>query len=395
MNVFDEGVRSDLEYAEFGEGNYPFLNRTSIPEFVAAREQIEDWFSRYPLRAQDELAARMRDKNNVRSFDYAFFELFLHEFFTNRRCAVEVHPESSGSAKRPDFLVTTPGAHRFFLEAIVATGADQAERATETRIDDFYNAINRIDSSNFLVFTRHCNFKPATPIPVAKAKRRIERWLSTLDYEAVLALSYSGSVEGLPTFHFEHDGASAELLAIPKKREARGRPDARPVGGHTSDFFWLTTHEDVKSAIKKKQASKYDLGDLPYVVGVCCQAGHTRPRDIERALFGRRSNEQVGDLGVLMIADLEEGAWAGPGGPRNTSISGVLAVTTLHPWSVHATNLCLYHHPCAKRPLNSEDLFLTDAILTAEGIRYSPSRLNHEKWKIMSKTDPPWGKMII
>jgi hypothetical protein len=237
MNVFDEGARSDLEYADFGEGNYSFLNRTSIPEFVAAREQIEDSFSRYPLRAQAELAARLRDKNNLRSFDYAFFELFLHEFFTSRGCAVEVHPESSESARRPDFFVSTPGTHRFFLEAIVATGADQAERATETRIDDFYNAINRIDMPDFLVFTRHCNFKPATPIPVSKAKRRIEQWLSTLDYEAALAQSVSGSVEGLPTLSFEHDGARAEIVAIPKRPEVRGRENARPVAGHTSDFF--------------------------------------------------------------------------------------------------------------------------------------------------------------
>jgi hypothetical protein len=377
MNVFDEGVRSDLEYADFGEGNYSFLNRTSIPEFVAAREQIEDWFSRYPLRAQSELAARMRDKNSIRSFDSAFFELFLHEFLTNRGCAVEVHPESNGSAKRPDFFVKTPGAHRFFLEAIVATGADQAERATETRIDDFYNAINRIDSPDFLVFTRHCNFKPATSIPVGKAKRRIEQWLSTLDYEAALAQSVCGSVAGLPTLSFEHDGARAELVAIPKKPEARGLANTRPVGGYTSDFFWPTTHEDIKSAIKKKQPSKYELGDLPYVVGVCCKAGHTRPRDIERALFGRRSNEQEGDLDVLMAADLEEGAWSGPAGPRNTTISGVLSVTSLHPWSVQATKLCLYHHPCAKRLLNSEELSLTDAVLTPQGVYYSSPRREH------------------
>jgi hypothetical protein len=371
MRVFDECVRSDLEYATYGEGNYSFLNRTGIPEFVAAREQIEEWFSRYPAGAQAELAARLRDKNNPRSFDSAFFELFLHEFFRSAGCVVEVHPEATGSAKRPDFLITTPGAHRFFLEAIVATGADQTERATETRIDDFYNAINRIESPDFLIYTRHCNFRPDAPIPVAKVKRRIERWLQSLDYEAALAISASESVEVLPTFHFEHNGASAELMAIPKKPEAPGRANSRTVGGHTSDFFWPTVYEDIKSAIKKKQPSRYDLGDLPYVIAVCCQAGHTRPRDIERALFGQGTDEEASDLESMMIADREEGAWAGRNGPRNTSISGVLTVCHLHPWSVHATELCLYHHPCAKRPLDSEELCLAEADFTVEGVSYS------------------------
>jgi hypothetical protein len=282
-----------------------------------------------------------------------------------------VHPESSGSTKRPDFLVATRGATRFYLEAIVATGADQGARATDTRIDDFYNEINRIVSPDFFVIARHCNFKPATPIPVAKVKRRIERWLNTLDYEAVLALAASGSIEGLPTFQVEHAGARAELTAIPKKREARGRTNVRPVGGHTSDFFWLNVHEDMKTAIKKKQPSKYELGDLPYVIAVCCQAGHTRPRDIERALFGRRRNEEAGDLAAMMVADLEEGAWAGRAGPRNTSISGVLAVTSLHPWSVHATELWLYHHPCAKRPVNCNELCMKEAVLAPEGVKYT------------------------
>jgi hypothetical protein len=377
MTVFDESVRSDGEYATPGEGNFSFLNRTNIPQFVAARKQIEDWFSRYPSQVQAELAARLRDKNNPRSFDYAFFELFLHAFFRARGCGVEVHPEATRSTKRPDFLFTIPGGCRFFLEAVVATGTDQAERATEARVDSFYNAIGQIDSPDFFIVARHNNFKPETPIPVAKAKRRIERWLSTLDYEAVLAVSADDALEGLPTFHFEHEGASAELRAIPKKPEARGRPNDPTVGAHTSDF-WVTTHEDIKSAIKKKQPSRYDLGNLPYIVGVCCQVGHTRPRDIERALFGQRTDEEAADLQTMMIADREESAWASRAGPRNTSISGVLAVCHLHPWSVHATELCLYHHPCAKRPLNGEDLCLTEAVLTAEGISYSSPRREQE-----------------
>lgn len=345
MRVFDSFNRSDLSFASYGEGNFSFLNRTNRPEFVAAREMIEDWFSRYPVSQQAELASRFRDKNTPESFDSAFFELFLHELFIKGGCGVEIHPLATGSAKRPDFLITTPSQRRLYVEAIVASGVSRDEKATQSRMDTLHNALNQVVNPDFFIYVRHDNFDPATPIPVSRVKRAVQRWIDGLDYETAMTFSKSESIDDLPRYVVEHDGMAAEIVAIPKKREARGLPDVPAVGGSSGSLFWVHTHEDIRSAVRKKRASRYDLGGLPYVVAVRCQDAFTRPSDVERALYGQRSSDAEPDLTQLATADIEEGVWAGRGGAINTSISAVLTVQLLFPWSVPDTKVCLDQNP--------------------------------------------------
>jgi len=372
MPVFDDITRTDCDAAVYGESHFSYLNRSNRLEFVAAREMIEDWFSRYPSHAQTELRSRLRDKNTPQSFDSAFFELFLHEFFIRAGCEVEVHPESSGSTKRPDFFLRTPTSIRFYLEAITVTGITREERATQSRTDDFYNALNQVVCPDFLIIVRHFNFKPSDPIPLSKVRKEIQSWVGGLDYERAMAIPQRNSYDELPNYNIQVQGGFARLVAVPKKREARGLPNVPAVGGNAGDEIWVRTHEDIRSAIKKKMPSQYELGDLPYVVGVRCQDTFTRPFDIERALFGLRSQEGADDLGQLATANIEDGTWAGKKGATNTSISGVLIVRNLHPWSLQAMTVCLYKNPWAKRPLDAQELSVTEASLTVEGVVYCP-----------------------
>jgi hypothetical protein len=370
MRVFDIFDRSDLSFASYGEENFSFLNRSNRPEFVAASEMIEDWFSRYPSSQQIELASRFRDKNTPQNFDSAFFELFLHEFFTRGGCEVVVHPESCGSSKRHDFLITTPTSVQFFLEAIVVTGVSQEERATQSRTDDFYNALNRVVSPDFLIIVRHFNFKPGSPIPLSKVRKAIQSWVDGLDYEQIMEIHQNTSYDALPTYDIQVPGGFARLVAVPKKREARGLPNVPAVGGNTGDEIWVHTHEDIKSAIKKKSPSKYDVGDSPYVIALRCQDTFTRPIDIGRALFGLPSPEGTHSLGQLSAAYIEDGVWAGHRGTINTSISGVLSVCNLHPWSLQAATVCLYKNSWAKRPFDTYELSVTEAVLNYDGVTY-------------------------
>jgi hypothetical protein len=370
MNVFDDFERTDLDFAAYGEGNFSFLNRSTQPKFADARQIIENWFSHYPTHGQAELASRFRDKNTPQSFDSAFFELFLHEFFVRGGFRVEVHPQSSRSSRRPDFLITTPSDRRVYLEAIVATGVSKDEKATQSRIDSLYNALNQVVSPDFFIIVQHYNFEPTTPIPVSRVRKEVQRWIDGLDYEQVMALPKSDSFDDLPNYFVEHDEMTANLVAFPKKREARGLPDVPAVGGSSGAAFWDRAHEDIRSAVKKKRASRYDLGGLPYVVAVRCQDAFTRPSDVERALYGLRSGGGKQDLTQLAIADVEEGIWARRRGATNTSISGVLSVQNLYSWSLRETMVCLYQNPWATKPVNGEELAVTDASLTEEGVMY-------------------------
>src|SRR5687768_4090571 len=76
--VFDDFVRADIDFAQYSEGDFAFLNRSARPEFAAVRALIEDWFSRYPATHQAALGSRLRSRT-PHQFDSAFFELYLHE----------------------------------------------------------------------------------------------------------------------------------------------------------------------------------------------------------------------------------------------------------------------------------------------------------------------------
>jgi hypothetical protein len=244
------------------------------------------------------------------------------------------------------------------------------ERATQSRTDDFYNALDQVVCPDFLIIVRHFNFKPSTPIQLSKVRREVQSWVDGLDYEQVMAIPQSNSYNNLPNYDIHDEGGVARLVAVPKKREARGLPNVRAVGGNTGDEILVDTHDDIRSAIKKKTPSKYDVSDLPYVVAVLCQDAFTRPSDIERALFGLPSPDGKHSLDQLGAAYIEDGIWVGRRGATNTSISAILSVCDLHPWSVKAVTLCLYNNPWAKRSLDSRDLSITEASLTTNGVEY-------------------------
>jgi len=185
-----------------------------------------------------------------------------------------------------------------------------------------------------------------------------------------MAIPESASLDDLPSYDIKHGEGFARLVAVPKKREARGQQNVPPVGGFSVGEIVVPTHEDIKSAIKKKSPCKYDLGQLPYIVAVNCRDDFARQSDIERALFGLRIPEGAGDLGQLAIANIEDGIWAGRGGRKNTSISGVLSVRNLHPWSLQSMTVCLYKNPWAKGPIDAHELSVTEASLTVGGVDY-------------------------
>jgi hypothetical protein len=185
-----------------------------------------------------------------------------------------------------------------------------------------------------------------------------------------MALPNRDSFDLLPRYEVKHDGCVAELIAVPKKREARGLPDVPPVGGQSGDCVWVRTHEQIRSALKKKAASHYDLGGLPYVVAVRMPDPFTRLDNLTRALYGVSSDLRKPDLPRDAIADLEDGFWATRRGSANTSLSGLLSVMNVFPWSVEEAKVCLFVNPWSSNPLASQGLELSEGRLTASGVEY-------------------------
>jgi hypothetical protein len=114
------------------ESAYAFFDRVDDPVCERVRTLLEEWFQHYP---------EVEEKRNVRGrlvsrddghFVSAFWELYLHEAYTQLGFDVEeIEPVVPGSTNRPDFLLRR-GPTRFYLEAV--TLGEAGEEIKKSRL---------------------------------------------------------------------------------------------------------------------------------------------------------------------------------------------------------------------------------------------------------------------
>jgi hypothetical protein len=74
MRLFDECERTDTSPSPESEDLFTFLDRSSRPDVVNIRAELERWFERYPEQRQAELRPTFRDRRQHLS---ASWELYL------------------------------------------------------------------------------------------------------------------------------------------------------------------------------------------------------------------------------------------------------------------------------------------------------------------------------
>ena len=364
MKLFDEISRTDLGPAGYAESDYSFLNRTARSEFAQVRDVLETWFTKYPLVEQVDLSARFRSNIN-HQHQAAFFELFLHELLLRLDCQITIHPTIAGTSKVPDFLANPRIASRFYVEATVATNKSTTQNAAEARENAAYDALNKlIESPNFFL-ALSLRGAPNTPPPIKRFAQELNRELARLDPDEVTRIYNELGVDGLPQWHFEHDGWKVKIRASPKKPEARGKPDVRPIGTLSTGFHMLDHRAAIKDSIVNK-AAKYGSLDMPFVIAISASEP-VDTTDIMEALFGKEQvsfliSENGKPLSEPQMTKRPDGAWFGLNGPQYTRVSAVLLVTQLSPWNLPRTNLCLYHNPWAQKKFDSVLTRLAQAI---------------------------------
>ncbi len=365
MRLFDEMERNDHELAQYAEPLFAYLNRTARVEFATIRRELEEWFARYPASNQAELRARFRSHIDSQH-QAAFFELFLHELLLRLGCQVTVHPTVLSVARTPDFLVKSPEGEAFYVEATIATNESAAEAAARARINAVYDALNRrVDSPDFFLWIE-VDGNPATPPPARRIASFVSARLASLNPDEIAKLYETGRIEEIPRWSFEHEGWKIEFKPIPKKPEARGKPEVRPIGVQSTGVRWVDHRIPIREAIVEK-AGRYGDLDLPYVVAVNVLE-FINKIDVMEALFGKEqftiafSQSKPTEPVDIRASRLPNGAWTGTGGPRYTRVSAVLLATQLSAHSVPRANLRLYHNPWAQRPYRSVLTRLPQAI---------------------------------
>jgi hypothetical protein len=351
MNLFDENIdRSDIAPGGYSEPDFEYLNRSGRFAAGAIRVLLEDWFSRYPKQSKDELRASFRSRDDVQHRS-AFFELYIHELLLVHGYQVEVHPKLGKTTKRPDFLARRNG-QEVYVEAVVATNSSSQEASAEARLNQVYDALNKVNSPNFFIGIEVYGV-PSTPVPLNDLIRAVELFLKELDPDSVNGAMLAGGLITAPRRQFLHEGCTIEFFPIPKSPEARGKLGLRPLGMlGPGEAAFVDDTRALKNALSAKAKRYGELGK-PFVIAVNAMAQHLDSIDIADALFGQESDLVFRDInraGLAKPTRKMKGVWITEKGPINTRITAALIASSLVPWSAHVSRPLLYHNPWAKYP---------------------------------------------
>ncbi len=344
------------------ERTFDYYDRSTRDDIARVRALLDAWFSRYPVAHRNELRARIRTGGD-RAFDAATFELFLHELLVQLGYQVEVHPPVPGQKAQPDFAAVHPVDGKLYIEAVVATGLSEKDRAANARASIFYDVLNELDSRDFFL-DLHVKGSPRTPPPARKFRDWIEKRIRELDYDQVLRLQTSESDGDVPSWLFEWEGWQIRVRPVAKMKH-RGEPGGRAIGLRSYRAAGVETWRPIRDAIRSK-GRDHAAVDAPLVIAVNALNHYTEEIDLPQALFGEEQLEMVRGQ-PPQVVHARNGAFIGPNGPVYRRVSAVLLARHFYPRLAAKAPLRLALHVDALRPLAGPILELPQLILNAAG----------------------------
>lgn len=355
--IFDDIVRTDATRKRNRESSFDFLNRSAREEISRVRDIVELCASTYPPAEIGELVARFRSGNDVH-FDSASFELLIYSSLLRLGFKLEPHPTlNNGSKARPDFLVTTPDATQFYLEAVSASeikGANQGGEAIKGVVMDS------------LLTEAHPNFiidvldegHPTTQPSGKKLASAILRWLDSLDPDEIQEIIEKEGFDAISPYVWEHEEWSLTFRPIPLKVDRRGKAKsliAAAMGGAGFIDAWTP----IRDAVKFK-GSKYGVLELPFLIAVNFDSFALSRIDEMQALFGQEQFifEDGFPEREPQMERAPNGAWFGPNGPQYRRVSGAWIFNDLSPYTIASRRNTIYLNPWAPTALPRELLVL-------------------------------------
>jgi hypothetical protein len=338
MTIFDNIVRTRTDVPHQDETQFAYLNVSAREEAGRVRALVDSWFDHYPNDHRASLVSRFRSPidDDHRS---AFFELFLHELIIAQGHRIEaIEPSLPHTLRRPDFLVENANGHRFYLEAVIATGHSQAEAAALNRLNQALRAVDTASSpGHFLDLA--VRGTPDAPVSIKALRTALKEWIEKLPKNE----------RGLALFIYEEHGLRISLNAFPKNNVGAGRA----IGARHFPVQQVTVDEDIRAAILKK-ANRYGTLDLPYIVAVNSFALFHHEDNALDALLGTPgvvAYRKPDGTYVHEERRTADGVWQGPTGARKHGLSAVFATANVTPWNFASRIGCVIRNPWATRPL--------------------------------------------
>jgi hypothetical protein len=326
--VFFGRSRDDARAKSHSESRFGFLDRVGTPYFAQIRDLLNAWTAALPTDEQADVVAGLRSHDD-RRWGATFFELWLSTLFRSLGYEVEHHPALTGTDARPDFLLSRAGQAVCYVEARVTSPSDQ-ETSAERRRARLYDGINeRLAVPDFFL-DLDIDGEGPSDVALTPLVNDLQVWLDGLRWQEVHAGLLEQGPESLPGWTWRSQGWALSARPIPKKPEARGDPDDRPIGIYGGMGGWIDDAGPIRRAIRKK-VRKYGDPPAPLILAIQPTGMIVDDHDVIGALYGSevvRFNRETPD--DFHLARLPNGAWSGPHGFQNTRVAGLLTIRKLY-----------------------------------------------------------------
>lgn len=346
MTLFDDSNRTDSSPANHLEDHFSFLNRVATPYWERVRTQLTDWVDRLPHDERSDVVARMRSRDR-RQFLGAFWETYLFVVFDRLGFGIAMHPEVTGSKRRPDFRIETVNGPAY-VEATVSSVSDDA-LAQDRRRGQVYDTINHLGSTHYWLSLDLLDEGYESPA-IKKCLPAVQRWLDSLDLNEASELLDAQRFDDLPEYVIEDRGWSIRVTALPRGHESRGEASGRPIAFYPIESGSFDGRAPVLASLREK-AGRYGELDAPYVIALMQETVLSDDEDVFHALFGSlRISVPLDNPGAATTTLGDDGFWRGPNGAQNTNVAAVLAVQNLYSWNIASKAPDVWQNPWATHP---------------------------------------------
>lgn len=345
-SLFDCIKRTYLESAKHNENTYDYYNISARPDISKVRDTLESWFSNYPKEEKKELKNRFK-----KDFDSAFYELFLYELFTKLDYNITIHPDLPSSPKKPDFLISKDDIE-IYVEAKVVKNKTKEQEAFERKINEFYDNLNKLNSSDFLLQIEHFIILTKKQPSTKGIIKYIEQELKKINPDLLSEEINKNGIEKLPAIEYNNGDIHIIVKPIPVIASAR-KERKRPIGMYPIETFLGGGEESLKDSIEKK-AKRYGKLDKPFIVCMNSLDIMTSGKmDVDNAIWGSlawswSTNPENRDEKWVRQLD---GVFLDKKGVRLKNLTGIF-VSKICPHNIPVADYWFYEHPFSENKMD-------------------------------------------
>lgn len=264
--LFEQKTRTDSKPALLNNKTFDFYNNSNWDKVEKIRNILNEWYLKFPKEGKKDLKGRF-----IKSFDSAFFELFVFTLFEKNGFKIEVHPELENSSSQPDFLIRKDSLE-LYVEVKVTLGESEESIAQNNILNALFDKINENRFSGYYLSIKSAKLE-STNQPSAK---KIIKFM----HEFHLSLKDNSQKK---EFCYNDKDISLRIKFIPIEKYDS---NLRPISIYPSKSWWGSGETNLKKKIIDK-SKKYKQLNKPLLLFINTLDDKTwNTNDIDSAILG-------------------------------------------------------------------------------------------------------------